>query len=80
MCLAVPGIIREVDESTEGLRMARVDFGGVSKRICIQFTDAMEGDYILAHAGMAIAVVDAAEAEQTLRDLDAIAQSLEGTT
>lgn len=49
--------------------MARVDFSGIIKNICIQWVDAAEVDYILAHAGMAISVVNAQEAEETLEDL-----------
>lgn len=49
--------------------MAKVDFSGIVKNICIQWVDVSEGDYVLAHAGMALTVVDAEEAEQTLNDL-----------
>lgn len=78
MCLAVPGKITVIDDSTPELRMAKVDFGGVAKDICVQWVDAVGiGDYILAHAGMAITKIDAHEAEQTLADLNAIAESLE---
>lgn len=50
--------------------MAKVDFSGITKNICIQWVDVAEGDYILAHAGMAISVVNAQEAEETLEDLN----------
>lgn len=69
MCLAVPGKIISIDWSVPDLAMAKVDFSGVTKDICIQWVDAAEGDYILAHAGMAISVVNAREAEETLEDL-----------
>ena len=69
MCLAVPGKIISIDRSGPDLAMAKVDFSGVTKDICIQWVDAAEGDYILAHAGMAISVVNAREAEETLEDL-----------
>lgn len=49
--------------------MARVDFSGIIKNICIQWVDVEEGDYVLAHAGMAISVVNTEEAEETLEDL-----------
>ena len=67
MCLAIPGKILHIDLSTPELAMAKVDFGGITKSICIQWVEAQAGDYILAHAGMAIAVIDAHEAEQTLQ-------------
>jgi len=77
MCLAIPGKIVKIDASTPDLRMAEVDFGGIRKDICVQWTEAVEGDYVLAHAGMAIAVVSEAEAVQTLEAFDAITRSLE---
>lgn len=77
MCLAVPGKIISIDTSVPELRMARVDFGGMIKDICIQWVEASEGDYILAHAGMAISVVNEEYAEQTLADFDTIARSIE---
>ncbi|MGYP000024002613 len=49
--------------------MAKVDFGGILKNICIEWVDVKQGDYILAHAGIAISVVDEKEAEETLKDL-----------
>ncbi len=76
MCLAVPGKIISTDHSIPELAMAKVDFGGIIKNICIQWVDVSEGDYILAHAGMAISVVDTEEAQQTLKDFDDIARSL----
>lgn len=69
MCLAVPGKIISIDRSIPELTMAKVDFGGIQKNICIQWIDVAEGDYILAHAGMAISVLDTKEAEETLEDL-----------
>lgn len=77
MCLAVPGKIISIDGSIPELKMAKVDFGGMMKNICIQWVEACEGDYILAHAGMAISLIDAGEAEKTLADFEAIALSLE---
>ncbi|RHJ87693.1 HypC/HybG/HupF family hydrogenase formation chaperone [Parabacteroides sp. AM08-6] len=69
MCLAIPGKILHIDRSIPELTMAKVDFSGIVKNICIQWVDASEGDYILAHAGMAISVLNAKEAEETLEDL-----------
>ena len=69
MCLAIPGKIISIDRSEPELAMARVDFSGILKNICIQWVDVTEGDYILAHAGMAISVVNTREAEETLEDL-----------
>lgn len=77
MCLAVPGKIVSIDTSVPELTMAKVDFGGMTKNICIQWVEATVGDYILAHAGMAISVVDEEHAKETLADFEAIAKSIE---
>lgn len=76
MCLAVPGKILTIDAFVSELKMAKVDFGGVVKSICVQWLDVDLGDYILAHAGMAITKIDKDEAEQTLADFDKISLSL----
>ena len=68
MCLAAPGKIISIDDSTEGLRMALVAFGEVKKKICIEWLpEAGVGDYVLAHVGTALSLVDPDEAEETLR-------------
>ena len=66
MCLAVPG--RVLDVSVEqGLQMARVDFGGVRKRVCLEtLPSAKPGDWILVHAGFALQVVDEVAAMEVL--------------
>ncbi|WP_455643630.1 HypC/HybG/HupF family hydrogenase formation chaperone [Parabacteroides sp.] len=69
MCLAIPGKILNVDDSIPELKMAKVDFSGIVKDICVQWVNVSIGDYVLAHAGMAISVVNAKEAEETLEDL-----------
>lgn len=67
MCLAVPGQILTIDNSTPGLRMAKVSFAGIVKDICVEWLpDAGTGDYIIAHAGTALSRVDTKEAEETL--------------
>lgn len=73
MCLAIPGKIVSVDASLPEMRTARVDFGGTVRVIGIQWVDAGPGDYVLAHAGMAIAVVNEREAAETLRLLEIMA-------
>ena len=35
MCLAVPGKIISIDRSIPEMTMAKVDFGGILKNICI---------------------------------------------
>jgi hydrogenase expression/formation protein HypC len=66
MCLAVPGkIIRIVDE--QGLRMGEIDFGGVSRKVCLAYVpEAIVGEYAIVHAGFAISRLDEKEATRTL--------------
>ncbi len=48
MCLGVPGKIIEVHE-VGGLRMGKVDFGGVTKEACLAYVpEAQVGDYVMA--------------------------------
>lgn len=71
MCLAVPG--RVISIEGEGLfRTARVDFGGLIKDINISLVDVNAGDYVLAHAGIAINRIDQAEAGRVFELLDQI--------
>jgi hydrogenase expression/formation protein HypC len=66
MCLAVPGRVLEV--SGEDLaREGRVDFGGLVRRASLAAVPEVQpGDYVLIHAGFAIARVDEEEAKKTL--------------
>lgn len=77
MCLAIPGKIVSIDQSIPDLKMATVDFGSMTHKICVQWVDASEGDYVMAHAGMAISRVDTDEAEKTLAAFEDIARSLD---
>lgn len=77
MCLAVPGKIIRIDDSVPGLKMAKTDFGGMMKDVCIQWVDAGIGDYILAHAGMAISTVNEDYAKETLADFELLAKQTE---
>ena len=68
MCLAIPGRVEEID-SGEGLRIGRVNFGGVVKRVCLDFTPEIKvGTYVIVHAGFAISEIDEESAQKTLAD------------
>ena len=70
MCLAVPGKVVSIDESNPDLKMAKVNFSGVSKEVCIQWLpDVNVGDYVLVHVGFALNKIDEKDAEETLRIL-----------
>jgi hydrogenase expression/formation protein HypC len=77
MCLAIPGKVVEV-VSQEGLRMARVQFGGVTREACLDYVpETQVGDYVLVHVGFAISRVDEEEARRTyeaLAELDQLGE------
>ncbi|MDH3753695.1 MAG: HypC/HybG/HupF family hydrogenase formation chaperone [Acidimicrobiia bacterium] len=66
MCLGVPGRIVDTHDD-RGTPMATVDFGGVTKTVCLAYTpDAGIGDYTIIHAGFAIAILDEQAALESL--------------
>jgi hydrogenase expression/formation protein HypC len=66
MCLAIPGKVVAIEGESE-LRMARVDFGGVTREACLAYVpEAQIGDYVLVHVGFAIATVDEQAAQEAL--------------
>ena len=70
MCLAVPGKVTSIDESNPELKMANVNFSGVSKEVCVQWLpDVQVGDYVLVHVGFALNKIDEKDAEETLKIL-----------
>ena len=74
MCLAIPGKVIEV-ETTEGVRMGRATFGGIIKKVCLEYTpEAQVGDYVMVHVGFALSKVDPEEAQRTYRLLEELDQ------
>ena len=74
MCLAIPGKIVEVHDSPEWQRTGKVDFGGVVKEVSLALVpEAVIGDYVLVHVGMALSTIAEAEAQEVfayLRQLE----------
>jgi hydrogenase expression/formation protein HypC len=67
MCLAVPGQLLSVEGNDPLTRQGRVSFAGLVKSANLAYVpDVKIGDYVLVHAGFAIAVIDQAEALKTL--------------
>ena len=67
MCLAVPGLLLSVEGNDPLTRQGRVSFAGLVKSANLAYVpDVKIGDYVLVHAGFAIAVIDQAEALKTL--------------
>ncbi len=71
MCLGLPGEVRRVyaDDAT-GLSMAEVAFGPVTQEVCLTLVEAAPGDYVIAHAGFAIARLDEEASAKTLAAFD----------
>lgn len=70
MCLAVPGKVTSIDESNPELKMAKVNFNGVTKDICVQWLpDVKVDDYVLVHVGFALNKIDEKDALETLQML-----------
>jgi len=66
MCLAIPGRVDEILTEND-LRIGRVNFGGIVKRVCLDYVPDIEvGDYAIVHVGFAISKLDAKTAEKTL--------------
>ena len=69
MCLAIPARIVTIEEG----HMASVDIMGVTRKVSLDLTpEAVEGDYVLVHAGFSLQVVDEAYANETLELLKSI--------
>jgi hydrogenase expression/formation protein HypC len=78
MCLAIPGQVLEIETDEQGVRMGRTNFGGIVKRVCLEYTPEVNvGDYVLVHVGFSLARVDEEEAARTyalLREMDQLAE------
>ena len=72
MCLAIPGKVEEITNEGD-LRVGRVNFGGVVKRVCLDYVPEGEvGDYTIVHVGFALSKIDEETALQTLEDFRAM--------
>jgi hydrogenase expression/formation protein HypC len=74
MCLGIPGKVVETYHEDDIL-MGKVDFGGVSKRVCLEHVpETRPDDYVLVHVGFALSRIDEAEARQVFAFLDRMNQ------
>jgi hydrogenase expression/formation protein HypC len=66
MCLAIPARVTDIGEG----HMATVDIMGVTRKVSLDLVpEAVEGDFVLVHAGFALQVVDEQFANETLEIL-----------
>jgi hydrogenase expression/formation protein HypC len=79
MCLGIPGKITKTwTDPQSNLPMAKVDFGGVGKEVCLSLEpEAQVDDYVLVHVGFAISRIDEDEAQQTLELLNQMGELAE---
>src|ERR1700685_1002898 len=84
MCLAIPGKVLDVEINGEGVRMARANFGGIVKQVCLEYTPEVKtGDYVLVHVGFALSKVDedvAARAYQVRAEMKQLDELNDGET
>jgi hydrogenase expression/formation protein HypC len=77
MCLGIPAKVIELYEKN-GLKMAKVDFGGVIKEACMEYLpDVKLGDYTIIHVGFGLSILDEQEALETmelLKQIDALGE------
>lgn len=75
MCLAVPVRVVSLLED----QWVEVEVGGVRSRVSTAIVEGVAaGDYVIVHAGFAIARLDVEEAEKTLALFDELAARLTG--
>ena len=74
MCLAIPGKVITVEEA-DGILMGKVDFGGIQKKVCLQYTpDVVVGEYVIVHVGFSLSKMDEQEAQKTYKLLEELNQ------
>jgi len=66
MCLAIPGRVVRIDHRS-GQPVAIVDFDGTMLEVAVTFVPEVQpGDYVIAHAGVAIQRLDEEAAAASL--------------
>jgi hydrogenase expression/formation protein HypC len=74
MCLGIPAKVVQIDDSQEG----KVDYLGTKVKTNFSLLENIDkGDWVIVHAGFAIAKLDEQEAQETLELLREYAQTLE---
>jgi hydrogenase expression/formation protein HypC len=63
MCLAIPGKITEITGEGAGM-VATIEMAGTNREVSLAITpDAVVGDYVITHSGVAIRLLSADEAK-----------------
>ena len=82
MCLAIPGrVVKVLDDANQ---LAQVDVAGVRRTVNVGLldrggdrTDVLVGQWVLIHAGFALARIDEREARATLELLEQMGEAYE---
>lgn len=81
MCLAIPGKIVSINNPLKEdavFRQGRVSFGGIIKEVNLcMVPEAIVGDYVLVHVGVAISRIDEEEAQKTFEYLRQMGETSE---
>ena len=80
MCLGIPGQITAITDP--GRQMAMADVSGVRREVSVACVadgplDALVGQWALIHIGLAMSLIDEAEAEKTLEALRGLGEAQE---
>jgi hydrogenase expression/formation protein HypC len=60
------------------MKMGTVDFGGVTKEVCLAYVpDVTVGEFVLVHVGFALSRIDEAEAVEVFRILGSMGELVE---
>lgn len=78
MCLGIPGKLEAIEGDDPLFRTGKVNFGGVLKDVSLAAVpEVLVGQYVIVHAGMAISILDEAEADEVFQYLNELAQGYE---
>ena len=71
MCLAIPGKVISIDDSSDEIfRMGVVSFDGINREVNLAMVPEVRvDDYVLVHVGVAIQTLDEEEAMKTMEYL-----------
>jgi hydrogenase expression/formation protein HypC len=64
MCLGIPGEVLEIHSGPGGLLHGTVRFGGARRDVCLELVpEAVVGDYVIVHVGLALSTVSQEDAQ-----------------
>ena len=78
MCLGVPGEILDRHTGAGGLCYGTVRFGAADREVCLEYVpEAVVGDFVIVHVGLALTVLSREDAEETfgyLEEMEALSE------